>query len=35
MNDHRLVLPKGVGGLLVAYWIIRNLPGFEWLAPGP
>jgi hypothetical protein len=28
-------LPILVGGLLVAYWILRNLPGFEWLAPGP
>jgi hypothetical protein len=26
-------LPVSVGGLLVAYWILRNLPGFEWLAP--
>ena len=28
-------LPALVGGLLVGYWILRNLPGFDWLAPGP
>ncbi len=27
-------LPALVAGILVAYWILRNLPGFEWLAPG-
>ena len=26
-------LPALVGGLLAVYWILRNLPGFEWLAP--